>query len=169
MRARLVVLSLTSLVLGACTLANDPNRSVIYSPGPGVAGPGGWAYGTTPPRYGYGDRRDRYGGRWGARGWDDDDRPRSRTFQAGRRVVCDRRTEICYKRGRIDQSETEDQFGDRAADRADRFRDRFGADAIVTGRNSYCDRSDKVCYKNGDPDRSDTRKVFGKKAARRID
>jgi hypothetical protein len=166
MHARLAIVSMTSLLLGACTLADDPNR-VIYSRGPGVAEPGGWTYRTSP--FGYGYDRGPYGSAWDRRDWDDDDRSQSRVLRSGRGVSCDRRTEVCYKRGRIDKSETEERFGERAGDRADRFRDRFGSNAIVTGRNSYCDRGDKVCYKNGNPDRSDTRDMFGRKAARRID
>ena len=34
-------------------------------------------------------------------------------------VVCDRATRICYKRGKVDQSDTDDVFGERAGDRVD--------------------------------------------------
>jgi hypothetical protein len=167
-RARLLACVLAALPLAGCAVPDNGNRSVIYAPAPGAAGPGAWTLGRSPSPYGYGVQRGGYGGFWGTPGWSDE-RPRSRTFRPERRVTCDRRTQICYKRGDIDKSSTENHFGDRAGDRADRFRDRFGSDAFITGRNSYCDRGDKVCYKNGHRDRSDTRKVFGKKAARRID
>jgi hypothetical protein len=125
--------------------------------GVGVAGPGiRWSgpYGADPFDRGY------YG-RGGGGG---------RTFRPGGDVVCDRRTETCYRRGQIDASETRDYFGRGAARRVDRVRDQAGTNRIFRpDDNVVCNRRDKVCLKNGHPDRSETRDFFGKKAARRID
>ncbi|HEX6011924.1 MAG TPA: hypothetical protein VFY87_09020, partial [Geminicoccaceae bacterium] len=109
--------------------------------GVGVAGPGiRWSgpYGADPfyrsypgslgRPYGYGvdpfgrsvDPFDRgYYGRGGGR-----------TFRPGGDVVCDRRTETCYRRGQIDASETRDYFGRGAARRVDRIRDQAGTNRI---------------------------------------
>jgi hypothetical protein len=161
MRRSLIILS-TLFPLAACSIPEEGDRPTVYGGGPAVYGPSGWDLGS---------RRDPYGYRrpgWGASPWSHGE-PRNGAFRPERRVVCDRGTQVCYKRGEIDKSSTEDYFGERAGRRADRYRDRFGDDVIVRGRNSYCDRGDRVCYKNGHPDRSDTRDTFGKKAARRID
>lgn len=86
-------------------------------------------------------------------------------------VICDRRTEICYKRGHIDRTETKAAFGKGAARDAERLREQLGTAHVYVPRNSgnsYCVNSEKVCYKNGQPDRSDTRDVYGKKAARKL-
>jgi hypothetical protein len=94
-----------------------------------------------------------------------------RYVRGPRDVVCDRRTEICYKDGHIDKTETRAAFGKGAARDADRLRDRLGTGDVFVprrGRGSYCLNDEKVCYKNGRPDRSDTRDVYGKKAARRL-
>jgi hypothetical protein len=138
---------------------------VSYSPPPVVFGfPGGASggyYGAAPGGYlGGGSGWSGYGGSWGG--------PRSRTFRPDRRVVCDRGTQICYKRGEIDKSETEEAFGGRAGDRADRIRDKWGSDVYVRNRKVVCDNDRDVCFKNGRPDRSETRDVYGKKAARRL-
>jgi hypothetical protein len=95
-----------------------------------------------------------------------------RYVQPSPEVTCDRKTEICYKRGHVDKTETQAAFGKKAARDADRLRDEVGTAHIYVPRNSgnsYCVNAEKVCYKNGKPDRSDTRDVYGKKAARRLD
>lgn len=85
------------------------------------------------------------------------------------RVVCDRETEVCYKRGRIDSSETRDAFGKGPARRVRALQQEFGSNDVFLPRdNTVCDRNAEVCYKNGRPDWSDTRDQFGKKAARRL-
>jgi hypothetical protein len=82
-------------------------------------------------------------------------------------VVCDRATRICYKQGRVDQSDTERVFGGRAGDRADDLRDRVGtARLFVPERGVACDRTRRMCLDDGDPDRSLTRRYFGRRAAR---
>jgi hypothetical protein len=86
-------------------------------------------------------------------------------------VSCDRRTQICYKRGHIDTSATREVFGRDAAKEADAIRDDLGTSHVYIPRNrdnSYCVNKDKTCYKNGQPDWSDTRDVYGKKAGRRL-
>lgn len=94
-----------------------------------------------------------------------------RYLRTGPNVVCDQRTETCYKGGAIDKTETQAVFGNRAAREADRLRDRAGTGYIYVPRNagnSYCVNAEQVCYKNGRPDWSDTRDVYGKKAAQRL-
>lgn len=92
----------------------------------------------------------------------------SRSYDNGR-VYCDQRTEVCYKDGDIDASETKEVFGKGASRRVDRVRDEAGTNNIFLPRNNtVCNRDEKVCYKNGQPDWSDTRDQFGKKAARKI-
>lgn len=85
-------------------------------------------------------------------------------------VVCDRATRICYKKGKIDKSDTQRMFGERAGDRADGIRDRHRrAQIFVPQRDVACDRERRVCFEDGDPDRRLTRRYFGKRAARAID
>jgi hypothetical protein len=85
-------------------------------------------------------------------------------------VVCDRATRICYKRGRVDQSDTDDVFGERAGDRVDALRDRHRtARVFVPERGTSCDRERHVCFEDGDPDRGLTRRYFGRRAARDLD
>ena len=85
-------------------------------------------------------------------------------------VVCDRATRICYKKGKIDKSDTEHVFGERAGDRADDLRDRYGTARIFAPeRDVSCDRKRRVCFEDGDPDRSLTRRYFGRRAARDLD
>lgn len=112
------------------------------------------------PRYGHYDNADRY--------YRDQARRNGRLVRKDDDVVCDRRTQVCYKDGDIDKSETRDQFGKNAAKRADRVRDRYDDDAFLPRRNVVCDRDQRVCYKGGDADRKLTRDFFGKKAARRV-
>jgi hypothetical protein len=93
----------------------------------------------------------------------------SSSYRGNSRVSCDQRTQVCYKDGEIDASETKDTFGKGAARRVDRVRDDAGTNNIFLPRNNtVCNRDEKVCYKNGRPDQSDTRDQFGKKAARKI-
>lgn len=85
-------------------------------------------------------------------------------------VVCDRATRICYKRGRVDQSDTDDVFGERAGDRVDALRHRHRtARVFVPERGASCDRERRVCFEDGDPDRGLTRRYFGRRAARDVD
>lgn len=103
----------------------------------------------------------------GGRGWHRE----GRYVRTGRDVVCDRSTQLCYKRGRVDVSETRDAFGRGAARDADALRDRLGtAHVFVPGGRGdrYCINAEKICYKGGRPDWSDTRDVYGKQAARRL-
>jgi hypothetical protein len=172
MRRSIGPLVAAGLLAGCASLdGGDPYRGA----GVGAAGPGiRWSgpYGADPyyrsypgslgQPYGYGvDPYERgYYGRGGG----------GRTFRPGGDVVCDRRTETCYRRGQIDASETRDYFGRGAARRVDRIRDQAGTNRIFRADdNVVCNRRDKVCLKNGHPDRSETRDFFGKKAARRID
>jgi Fels-1 Prophage Protein-like len=81
-------------------------------------------------------------------------------LQARSNVRCDRATRICYKRGRVDKSETEDAFGDRA----DGLRDSAGtAHAFVTRRGAVCDRDRRLCFENGELDRDLTERFFGRR------
>jgi hypothetical protein len=121
---------------------------------------------------GYGD----YGWRGGTRppGWADDLPRRARDpfrFQRPRSgVVCDQGTSVCYKRGRIDRSETREMFGGRAADRADDLRDERGTGRVfVPERDVSCDPGRQVCFDEGVPDRSLTRRYFGRNAAGSLD
>jgi Fels-1 Prophage Protein-like len=85
-------------------------------------------------------------------------------------VVCDQATRICYKRGKIDKSDTEDVLGERAGDRADDLRDQLNtARVFVPERGVACDRERRICLEDGNPDRSLTRRYFGKRAARALD
>lgn len=106
-------------------------------------------------------------------GWADDlprrARERDRFLRPRSEVVCDRATSICYKRGRVDKSETRALFGDRAADRADDLRDRRGTGRLfVPERGVSCDTARQVCYDEGSPDFSLTRRYFGLDAAGRL-
>jgi len=123
------------------------------------------------PSYGYGWGLDR-----GTRppGWADDLPRRARDpsrFQRPRSgVVCDQGTSVCYKRGRIDRSETREMFGGRAADRADDLRDERGTGRVfVPERGVSCDPGRQVCFDEGVPDRSLTRRYFGRNAAGSLD
>jgi hypothetical protein len=97
-------------------------------------------------------------------------RTQHRFLRPGSDVVCDRATRICYKKGKVDQSDTEAIFGGRAGERADAIRDRFGTSRLfVPERDVACDRASRVCLEDGDADRRLTRRYFGRKAAREID
>ena len=97
-------------------------------------------------------------------------RKENRFLRPGADLVCDRATRICYKQGRVDQSDTERVFGGRAGDRADDLRDRLGtARLFVPERGVACDRERRMCLDDGAPDRSLTRRYFGRRAARAID
>lgn len=180
MRGRLLALLAIIPLTGGCQGSPDGtpvvfmptigSGGVSYRPPPTVlgvpqAGPSSWgasdAYdrGTASPFFGTG-----LGG-WGGSGGVDNTR---RAVRGSRGVACDPSTQICYRNGRIDKSETEERFGEGAGDRADDIRDRYGADVYARSRKVVCDRDAEVCYKNGRPDRSETRDVFGKNAARRV-
>jgi hypothetical protein len=112
---------------------------------------GGWGRSSVWDGYGGGYDNRRYG-----RSRDD-------------RVVCDSRTEVCYKRGRLDASETRDAFGKGAARDVERLRQQQGTGRVYVPRaGSVCNREEGVCYKNGKADWSDTRDFIGKNAARRL-
>jgi Fels-1 Prophage Protein-like len=124
------------------------------------------------PGYYGGYHRERRGAR--PPGWTDDVPYRARDpyrFERPRSgVVCDYDTNLCYKRGRIDKSETEDVFGDRAGDRADDLRDRRGTGRLfVPERGVSCDPGRKVCFDDGVADYSQTRRYFGRRAADAVD
>jgi hypothetical protein len=120
----------------------------------------------------YGGYRERRGVR--PPGWADDVPYRARDpyrFERPRSgVVCDHDTNLCYKRGRIDKSETEGIFGGRAGDRADDLRDRRGTGRLfVPERGVTCDPGGKVCFDEGVADYSQTRRYFGRRAADAVD
>lgn len=170
-----------ALLLGGCAYDNDTYRGGgrygVYDGG-GYGGPyygRGSSYGRGPyygrntyygrdPRYWYGGRRND----------DDDDRRQARREPRLDRpengVVCDRRTETCYKGREIDASETREKFGRDAARKVERVRDRYdNNDIFRPRRNAVCDRDDRRCYQNNDPNRRLTREYFGNRAARRVD
>lgn len=129
-------------------------------------------YGYSRPAYGYGygsPDADRYYRRH--RNDDDDGKGKNRRLvRTERNVVCDRRTEVCYKNGDIDASETREYFGKDEARRVDRIRDRYKDNDIFLPRgNTVCREENRTCYVKGEPDRRATREYFGKKAARRVD
>ena len=165
-----------ALLLGGCAYDNDTYRGGssgrygVYEGG-GFGGPyygRGPSYGRSTyygrqPGYWYGGRRDNDDDRREARREPRFDRPENN-------VVCDRRTETCYKNREIDASETREKFGKDASRKADRVRDRYdNNDVFLPRRNVVCDRDDKRCYQGGDPNRKLTREYFGNKAARRTD
>jgi hypothetical protein len=107
-----------------------------------------------------------YGGRWAGRSpfWYEPDRKPDRFVKTGSGVRCDRATRICYKRGRVDKSETQNAFGERAGDRADGWRDSVGtAHMFVTRGGAACDRERRVCFNDGEPDRRLTERFFGRR------
>ena len=96
----------------------------------------------------------------------DDLRSRHRFVRPSSKLVCDRASSICYKRGNVDKSPTQDIFGERAGDRADDLRDRLGtARLFVPQRDVACDRNRRVCFDDGVPDRKLSRRYFGREAA----
>ena len=85
-------------------------------------------------------------------------------------MVCDVATSVCYKRGKVDKSETKALFGERAADRADDLRDRRGTGRLfVPERGVTCDAGKRACFDEGVPDYSLTRRYFGRQAADALD
>lgn len=171
MRRRLLLLAAMLPMTGCLPLQDDrpvsayPGGPRVYADGPNDLLIGGrTGYGA-----GWGSGGSSWGGgsNWGGRTYGGDPF-QSPTYRPSRRVVCDSRTELCYKRGELDRSETQDQFGNRAGRRLERIRDEYGGNVVVPRRGVVCDRDDQVCYKGGRPDRSDTRDVFGKGPARRI-
>lgn len=107
---------------------------------------------------GYGRSTYGWGGSSGWGGYRSDDR-----------IVCDARTEVCYKNGRLDASETRDRFGKSASRDVERLREQQGTGRVYVPRDgSVCNREEGVCYKNGKPDWSDTRDYIGKNAAKRV-
>ena len=153
-----------AMLLAGCVTDGDTyqNRTYVsdgWAPGPyyGERGPyyGSRAYYGPRPYYGDADRYYRS--------------QNARLVQPERRVVCDRATQVCYKSGDNDASETKEYFGNKAARRVDRVRDHYdNNDIFLPRRNVVCNDDKDVCYKNGRPDRSETRNYFGKKAARRF-
>jgi len=102
----------------------------------------------------------------GSTGWGGSDNRRSTRSDD---VYCDARTEVCYKRGRVDASETRDAFGKGASRDVERLREQQGTGRVYVPRDgSVCNRVEGVCYKNGKPDWSDTRDYIGKNAAKRM-
>jgi hypothetical protein len=112
------------------------------------------------PRYGYNDN-DRYRGR----------SSNGRFDREGRDVVCDRRTEVCYKDGDIDASETRERFGKEPARKVERVRDRYDDnDLFLPRRNIVCNDENNTCYRNGKANRQLSREYFGRKDwQRRVD
>ena len=164
------------LLLAGCAVDNDRYES-RSTPRYGVyeGGYGGPYYGRSP-NYG----RSTYYGRepnyWFNRRDNDNNRNRDEAKRQPRfdrpenDVVCDRRTQVCYKDKEIDASETREKFGKDAARRVDRVRDKYdNNDLFLPRKNTVCDRDDKTCYQNGDPSRKQTREYFGNKAAKRVD
>jgi hypothetical protein len=95
---------------------------------------------------------------------------RDRFLRPSLEVVCDRATRICYKQGRVDQSDTDRVFGESAGDRVDRVRNRLGTGRLfVPERGVACNRASRVCLEDGDPDRRLTRRYFGRRAARSLE
>jgi hypothetical protein len=160
------------LVAGCADTGGYNNRTYVGD---------GWGY--RPYRYGYPSRAydwrdyDRSSRRYAYnRSADDYYRDRGRDRDEGRRlvrperdVVCDRRTEVCYKDGDIDASETRERFGRDASRKVERVRDRYdNKDLFLPRRNIVCNDDNNTCYRNGKADRSLTREYFGRRAARRL-
>jgi hypothetical protein len=163
------------LLLAGCAVDNDRYES-RSTPRYGVyeGGYGGPYYGRSP-NYG----RSTYYGRepnyWYNRRDNDNNRNRDEARRQPRfdrpenDVVCDRRTQVCYKDKEIDASETREKFGKDAARKVDRVRDRYdNNDIFLPRKNVVCERDDRTCYQNGDPNRKQTREYFGDRAARRV-
>lgn len=103
-------------------------------------------------------------------GWADNAPARARSSDRFARpqsgVVCDRRTNVCYKNGGLDRSETKDVFGDRASNRVEGIRKRNGTGQLfLPDRGVTCNSIRKVCYDDGVADFSQTRRYFGDRAA----
>ncbi|HET6468651.1 MAG TPA: hypothetical protein VFG43_09765 [Geminicoccaceae bacterium] len=79
-----------------------------------------------------------------------DSRPAPRFARPDSNVVCDQRTSICYKNGRIDKSETREHFGNGASRRADALRDQAGTGRVFVPRPGVvCDPDDRKCIRKG--------------------
>ena len=93
-----------------------------------------------------------------------------RFVSQGNKVVCDRQSNICYKNGHIDKTETKDYFGNGASRRADDLRDEYETGNVFVPRKGVvCNDENNRCYRNDRPNRRLTRDFFGKNAAQRID
>lgn len=182
-RSTIGLLVAMTATLGACTVgAGDDRRYVdrdtVYRGAPVYGGApvyrGNSVYRGYPGAWGWNDRR------YVDRRYDDDDdrytrapwngqRREGRFDREGKDTVCDRRTEICYKDGHIDKTETSDRFGNKAARRADEIRDRYdNRNVYLPRRNVACDGDRNVCLKNGKRDVKATRKEFGKDSAQKL-
>ena len=98
--------------------------------------------------------------------------PNGRFIQPEDKVVCDRLSEVCYKKGDIDATETRQYFGRGASHRADNIRDRLhDNDSFLPRPNVACSRDNEACYRtnSGQADRQATRRFFGNQAARQQD
>jgi hypothetical protein len=158
--------SLLAALAGAVLLAGcadiDRSRDRTYVSdgyGYGRAYPGGY-YGRPygyPRQSGYYDN-DRYRGR----------SSNGRFDREGKDVVCDRRTEVCYKDGDIDASETRERFGKQPARKVERVRDRYDDnDLFLPRRNVVCNDENNTCYRNGKPNRQLSREYFGRRGFQR--
>jgi hypothetical protein len=166
-----------ALLLGGCASDNHNHDNGAHaaggyrpwggyygSPWGGYYGaPYGWAYGA-PPYY--------YGGH--GHEHDDNDHyvaisPNGRFVQPEDKVVCDQLTQVCYRKGDLDASETRQYFGKDASHRADNIRDHLhDNDSFLPRPNVACSRDYEACYHtNGRADRPATRRFFGGQAARR--
>lgn len=153
------------LLAGCADIDRSRDRTYVSDGYYGRPAAGGYygrpsrAYGY--PRYGYNDNNnDRYRGRNGGR-----------FDREGKDVVCDRRTEVCYKDGDIDKSETRERFGKEPARKVERVRDRYDDnDLFLPRRNVVCNDQNNTCYQNGKPNRQLSREYFGRKNwQRRVD
>ena len=196
-RLTLTLALVAGALLTGCTVDEaDGSRARVYgggpaySPGTVYGGPlygygapsygyyGGSAYGYGGPSYGYYGgpaygygrqvyRHDEPGYRDEPKApWRDHDR---RFDRQGENVVCDRLTNVCYKKGNIDASETRDRFGNHAGRRVDGIQDRNRTnDVFLPKPGIICNDRDNVCKKGGEPNRRLTRDYFGNQAARRV-
>lgn len=166
----------SGLLAGCVADGNDRRyieRDTVYSPYPVYRGSP--VYRGYPGGYGWNDRRyvdrrynDGDDDRYVRPPWNGQ-RREGRFDREGRDTVCDRRTEICYKDGHIDKTETAERFGNKASRRADEIRDRYDNRNVYVPRgNVACDGDRNVCLKNGKRDVQATRKEFGDKAARQL-
>jgi hypothetical protein len=141
------------------------SRPYGYSYPRGVYG-SPWRYDDRRSRnYAYGRSADRY---YKDLGRDGEKRPR--LVSPEKNVVCDRRTEVCYKKGDIDASETRERFGGDAGRKVERVRDRYDdKDLFLPRRNVVCNDENNTCYRNGKANRELTREYFGRKNRRNND
>lgn len=181
-RTALAFALIAGATLSGCVGADGYNdrryvdRETVYQPYPVYRGGStvyrnspGWGWGNR----GYDDRRYRDRNddddRYVRAPWDDGKRREGRYDREGKDTVCDRRTEICYKDGHIDKTETNQRFGNKAAGRADDIRDRYdNRNVYVPRKNVACDGDRNVCLENGKRDVQATRQEYGKKAAEQL-